>query len=132
LGIGAREDPVRLVFTADPGPGVVVGLADMGDRFRLTANTVELVEPDAPLPNLPVARAVWRPAPGFHTAAECWLLSGAPHHTCMSTAVGLEPFQDYATMAGVELAVIGEGTTAAGFQRELRWEAAYRRLAAPL
>jgi L-arabinose isomerase len=132
LGIGGREDPVRLVFTADPGPGVVVGLADMGDRFRLTLNTVELVAPDKPLPNLPVARAVWRPEPDFATSAECWLASGAPHHTCLTTAVGLEAFRDFADMARVELAVITSGTRAAQFQRELRWEAAYRRLAAPL
>ena len=63
LSIGGRADPVRLVFDAAPGPGVVVGLADLGDRFRLIANEVDLVEPDAPLPRLPVARAVWRPRP---------------------------------------------------------------------
>ena len=49
--------------TPHPGPAVVVGLADLGDRFRLIANEVDLVEPDAPLPRLPVARAVWRPRP---------------------------------------------------------------------
>ncbi|MDR2253173.1 MAG: L-arabinose isomerase [Bifidobacteriaceae bacterium] len=129
LGIGGREDPVRLVFDADPGPAVVVGLADMRDRFRLTLNTVEVVEPDAPLPKLPVARAVWRGEPDFHTAAECWLAAGAPHHTCLTTAVGLEVFQDYATMAGVELAVITTGVTGWDFRRQLRWEQAYHRLA---
>ncbi|MDR1768721.1 MAG: L-arabinose isomerase [Propionibacteriaceae bacterium] len=130
LGIGGRDDPVRLVFTADPGPGVVVGLADLGERFRLTMNVVENVVPEQPLPKLPVARAVWRPAPDFHTATECWLVSGAPHHTCMFTAPGArELFEDYAAIAGVELAVIDEATTSAGFARELRWEAAYHRLA---
>ena len=33
LGIGGREDPVRLVFDAAPGPALVAGLADLGDRF---------------------------------------------------------------------------------------------------
>jgi L-arabinose isomerase len=130
LGIGNREDPVRLVFTADPGPAVVVGLADMRDRFRLTLNAVEVVEPDEPLPKLPVARAVWRPEPGFHTSAECWLIAGAPHHTCMFTAPGaVELFTDYAELARVELAVIGAGTTAESFARELRWNQAYYHLA---
>ncbi|MDR1513448.1 MAG: L-arabinose isomerase [Propionibacteriaceae bacterium] len=130
LGIGGREDPVRLVFTADPGPAVVVGLADMGARFRLTLNTVEVTEPDEPLPRLPVARAVWRPDPGFHTSAECWLIAGAPHHTCMFTAPGAaELFADYAELARVELAVIGPGASAESFARGLRWNQAYYHLA---
>ena len=61
LSIGGKGDPVRLVFDAASGPAVVVGLVDMGDRFRLIANEVDIVPPDAPLPKLPVARAVWRP-----------------------------------------------------------------------
>src|SRR5204863_3907747 len=62
LSIGGREDPVRLVFDAAPGPATVIGLVDVGDRFRLVANAIEVVAPDEPLPNLPVARAVWKPA----------------------------------------------------------------------
>lgn len=129
LAIGAREDPVRLVFTADPGPGVVVALTDMRDRFRLVANIVELVPPPEPLPKLPVGRAVWRPAPDFRTSATSWLQAGAAHHTAMSTAVGADAFRDYARMAGVELLVIDESTTVAAFENELRWNAAYYRLA---
>ena len=64
--------------TPPPGPAVVVGLADLGDRFRLIANEVDVVEPDAPLPRLPVARAVWRPRPDLATAAEAWLTAGGP------------------------------------------------------
>ena len=85
LSIGGKADPVRLVFDAAPGPGVVVGLADLGDRFRLIANEVDVVEPDAPLPRLPVARAVWRPRPDLPTAAEAWLTAGGPHHTALTT-----------------------------------------------
>src|SRR5580700_4939494 len=129
LAIGARQDPVRLVFTADPGPGIVVALTDMRDRFRLTANVVELVPPPEPLPRLPVGRAVWRPAPDFPTSATSWLMAGAAHHTAMSTAVGADAFRDYARMAGVELLVIDESTTARAFEDELRWNAAYYRLA---
>src|SRR5918911_758926 len=81
LSIGNREDPVRLVFTAAPGPAVVVGISDVGDRFRLTANEIDVVPPDEPLPRLPVARAVWTPRPSFATATESWLYAGGPHHT---------------------------------------------------
>ena len=90
LSIGNRDDPVRLRFTAAPGDGVVVGLADMGDRFRLVANEVEVVEPDEPLPRLPVACAVWKPKPDLRTATESWLAAGAPHHTVLSTAIGID------------------------------------------
>jgi L-arabinose isomerase len=129
LSIGAREDPVRLVFTADPGPGVVVALSDMRDRFRLVANQVELVPPSAPLPKLPVGRAVWKPAPDFATSAAAWLTAGAAHHTVMSTAVGIEAFEDYARMAGTELLVIDSATTLRAFEAEIRANAAYYRLA---
>ncbi|MFP3464152.1 L-arabinose isomerase [Leifsonia sp. SIMBA_070] len=129
LGIGGKEDPVRLVFTADPGPAVVVALSDMRDRFRLVANVVEVVEPTAPLPKLPVGRAVWKPAPDFTTSATAWLEAGAAHHTVMSTAVGVEAFADFARMARTELLVIDDSTTLRDFQRELDWNAAYYRLA---
>ncbi|HLH81975.1 MAG TPA: L-arabinose isomerase [Trebonia sp.] len=129
LAIGGREDPVRLVFTADPGPGVVVAMSDMRDRFRLVANVVDVVPPSEPLPRLPVGRAVWRPAPDFRTAAAAWLQAGAAHHTVMSTAVGIEAFEDYARMAGTELLVIDENTTVRSFENEIRWNAAYYRLA---
>jgi L-arabinose isomerase len=129
LAIGGRQDPVRLVFTADPGPGVVVALSDMRDRFRMVANVVDVVPPSEPLPRLPVGRAVWQPAPDFRTSAASWLQAGAAHHTCMSTAVGIEAFADYARMAGTELLVIDETTTMRSFENEIRWNAAYYRLA---
>lgn len=129
LGIGDRQDPVRLVFDADNGPGIVVAMADMRERFRLTANVVRIVGPDAPLPKLPVARAVWEPEPSFATSAECWMLAGAAHHTVMSTATTLECWQDLAEISQIELAVIEEGTTARGFAKELRLSQVYYRLA---
>ncbi len=129
LGIGGREDPVRLVFDTDPGMGLVVALSDLRDRFRLTANVVDIVPPDAELPNLPVARAVWKPRPDFATSAEAWLMAGAAHHTVLTTQVGLEAFVDLAEIAGTELAVIDEGTSTRQFGNELRWNQAYHRLA---
>ncbi|MED7930976.1 L-arabinose isomerase [Nonomuraea sp. LP-02] len=129
LGIGGREDPVRLVFDAAPGPGIVVGLADMGDRFRLVANEIDVVAPPQPLPKLPVARAVWQPRPNLRTSTESWLTAGAPHHTVLTTAVTREELTDLAEMLGVELVIIDAATTTERFTKELRWNQAYYRLA---
>jgi L-arabinose isomerase len=129
LGIGGREDPVRLVFDARPGDGVVVGMSDMGDRFRLVANEIEVVPPLEDLPALPVARAVWKPQPDLATSAECWLTAGGPHHTVLSTALTSEHLADLAEMTGTELALVGPGTTTRHFAQELRWNQAYHRLA---
>ncbi|NUU16053.1 L-arabinose isomerase [Cellulomonas humilata] len=129
LGIGGKEDPVRLVFNADPGVGVVVSLADMRDRFRLTANVVDVVPPTADLPHLPVARAVWEPRPDFRTSAESWLTAGGAHHTVLTTAVGVEAFEDFAEIARTELLVIDEDTTRRGFRDQVRWNQVYFRLA---
>jgi L-arabinose isomerase len=129
LSIGGREDPVRLVFDAAPGPAVVAGLADLGDRLRIVANEIDVVAPPEPLPRLPVARAVWAPRPDWRTSVESWLTAGAPHHTVLSSAVDTEVLHDLANQLGVELVVIGADTTARGFEKELRWNAAYHRLA---
>jgi L-arabinose isomerase len=129
LSIGGREDPVRLVFDAEPGPAVVLGLADLGERFRLVANEIEVVPPTAPLPKLPVARAVWKPAPDLATSAEAWLTAGGPHHTVLSQAVGAEELHDLAEMLETELLLIDADTSIRDFTREVRWNQAYYRLA---
>ncbi|MCC2335543.1 L-arabinose isomerase [Cellulomonas wangsupingiae] len=129
LGIGGKEDPVRMVFNADSGPGVVVSMADMRERFRLTANVVDIVPPTADLPNLPVARAVWEPRPDFTTSSECWLTAGGAHHTVLSTAVGIEAWEIFAELARTELLVIDESTTRRGFADQVRWNQVYYRVA---
>jgi L-arabinose isomerase len=129
LSIGGREDPARLVFTAAPGAGVVIGWCDLGDRFRWVANEIDVVEPDEPLPNLPVARAVWQPRPSFEVATEGWLTAGGPHHTVLSTALGADELTDLAEVFGTELVLIDGETTRRSLQKELRWSAAYHRLA---
>jgi L-arabinose isomerase len=129
LSIGGRQDPVRLVFDAAPGPATVLGLTDLGDRFRLVANEIDVVAPPQPLPMLPVARAVWRPRPDLRTSAESWLTAGAPHHTALTSALTREHLTDLAEMIGVELLVIDADTTAGQFGKELRWNQAYYRLA---
>ena len=118
-----------MVFTAAPGPAIVVGLADLGGRLRLTANEIDLVEPDEPLPRLPVARAVWSPRPSLATSAEAWLIAGGPHHTVLSAAVGREALADFAEMARTELLVIDEDTDVRTFAKEVRWNQTYYRLA---
>jgi L-arabinose isomerase len=129
LSIGGREDPARLVFTAAPAEGVVVGWCDLGDRFRWVADEIDVVEPDEPLPNLPVARAVWEPRPDFATATEGWLTAGGPHHTVLSTQLGAEELTDLAEAFSTELVLIDADTTRRSLAKELRWSAAYHRLA---
>lgn len=129
LGIGNREDPVRMVFNAAPRPGVVVALSDMRDRFRLTANVVEVVEPPHDMPKLPVARAMWRPAPDLYTSVEAWLTAGGAHHTAMTTQIGPDVWEMFARIAQMELLVIDESTTVADFHERIRWNQSYHRLA---
>jgi L-arabinose isomerase len=129
LGIGNREDPVRLVFDATPGPATVLGICDLGDRFRLVLNEVEVVPPDEPLPKLPVARAVWQPKPDLATSAESWISAGGPHHTVLSTAVDTDQLLDFANLLGVELLVIDGSTNRRDFADRIRWNQAYYRLA---
>ena len=129
LSIGGKQDPVRLVFTAAPGPAVVVSLIDLGDRFRLVANEVDVVSPDEDLPRLPVARAVWEPKPDLATAAEAWLLAGGAHHTSYCQSLDMDVFTDLAEIAGVELLAIDAETRVRDVKNELRWNQAYFRLA---
>ncbi len=132
LGIGGKEDPVRMVFTAKPAAGRVVCLADMGDRFRLISNEITIVEPTEDLPKLPVARAVWEPAPSLAESAEAWILAGGSHHTVLTNSVSLETIEDFARIAKAELVIIDEDTNLRAFRKELQWSASYYRLAAQI
>ena len=128
LGIGGKDDPVRLVFSATPAAGRVVGLMDLGDRFRLVSNDIEIVKPDKELKSLPVACAVWKPAPNLATSAESWIYAGGSHHTVLSTALDAEVLSDFAQIAQVEHLRISATTTQDEFQREIRWNGAYFKL----
>ncbi len=129
LSIGGKEDPVRLVFTAPAGPAINAALVDLGNRFRLLVNEVDVVEPEAPLPRLPVARAVWSCKPDFKTAATAWILAGGAHHTGFSRALGAEHLEDFAAMAGIEFLSIDDRTDVRGFRQELRTGEVYYHLA---
>jgi L-arabinose isomerase len=107
----------------------VIGIVDMGDRFRLVANTIEVVPPDEPLPALPVARAVWKPAPSLSTSAELWLTAGGPHHTVLTGDVTPETLHDFAAMTRTELLLIDADSTPSAFADRIRWNQAYYRLA---
>ncbi len=129
LGIGGKEDPVRMVFTAKPAQGRVLCIADLGGRFRMIANEIKIVEPTEDLPKLPVARAVWEPEPSLPVSAEAWMLAGGSHHTVLTNAVSAETVADFARIAGVELVSIDATTTSTSIRKELQWSAAYYRLA---
>jgi len=129
LSIGGKADPVRLIFDAQTGPAVVVSMVDMGRRFRLIISKVDVVPTDAPLPKLPVARALWRPRPDLKTAAAAWILAGGAHHTSFSYDVTSDHLQDFADMAGIEMMLIDENTCLPEFKKELRWNDLYYRLA---
>ena len=105
-----------------------MAMSDVRERFRLVMNVVDVVEPDEELPALPTARALWQPRPNMKDATQCWLLAGAAHHTCMTTTVNREAWEDFARIAGVELAIIDENTTPAQFETNLHVNDVYYRL----
>jgi L-arabinose isomerase len=125
LSIGGKADPVRAVFTARSGPGVNVSVVDLGSRFRMVLNEVDVVPPDQPLEKLPVARAVWIPRPNLKLAASAWIYAGGAHHTSFSQALTAEHLQDFAAMAGIEFLRIGKDTSLYEFRNEVRWNEAY-------
>jgi len=129
LGIGGKADPVRVVFNVAPGPALNATLIDMGNRFRMVVNPVDVVKPDADLPKLPVARAVWIPRPGLQLAVAAWILAGGAHHTGFSTSLTPEHLEDFAEMAGIEYLCIDEQTTLAQFKQNIRTNEVYYMLA---
>jgi L-arabinose isomerase len=124
LSIGGKADPVRLVFNAPPGAAVNAAIVDLGIRFRLLLNEVDIVAPPQDLPKLPVARAVWKPRPDLKTAAAAWIYAGGPHHTVLSQAVTTEQIEDFAEILGVELVTIDDQSQLRDIKNELRWNAA--------
>jgi L-arabinose isomerase len=129
LGIGGKEDPVRLVFDAPAGAALNASLIDLGNRFRLIVNEVDVINPPAPLPRLPVARAVWKCRPDFKTACASWIHAGGAHHTGFSYSVTAEHLQDFAEMAGIEMVLIDAGTRERDFRQQLRNGEIYYHLA---
>lgn len=125
LGIGGKEDPVRLVFDAAGGPAINVSLVDMGNRFRILVNEVQAVEPTEKLPKLPVARVLWKPGPDMQTGCAAWIYAGGAHHTVYSQNLTTDHIEAFAEMTGVEMVVIDKSTSLRQFKNELRWSEAY-------
>ncbi|MBL7215871.1 MAG: L-arabinose isomerase [Phycisphaerae bacterium] len=129
LGIGGKADPVRVVFNVAPGAGLNASLVDMGNRFRMIVNPVDVVKPDADLPNLPVARVVWVPRPDLRVGAAAWILAGAAHHSGFTMALTAEHMEDLTEMAGIEYLCIDENTTISDFKQNIRNNEIYYMLA---
>jgi len=128
LSIGGKADPLRLIFDANLGPAIGASIIDMGQRFRIVANVVDVVPTDEPLPHLPVARALWLPRPNLKVAAAAWIYAGGAHHTSFSYSVTAEHLRDFAEMAGVEFLLIDENTKVDEFKDKLRWNDLYYHL----
>ena len=125
LSIGGKADPVRLIFDANLGSAIGASIMDMGQRFRIVANVVDVVPTDEPLPNLPVARALWLPRPNLKVAGAAWIYAGGAHHTSFSYAVTAEHLRDFAEMADIEFLLIDENTKVDEFKDKLRWNDLY-------
>jgi L-arabinose isomerase len=126
LGIGGKEDPVRLVFNVGAGNALNASIVDMGNRFRMLVNTVEALEIENEMPKLPVARVLWDAKPDLQTAATAWIYGGGAHHTCFSQNISVESLEDFANIMDIEFLVIDEKTELYRFKQELLWnDAAY-------
>jgi L-arabinose isomerase len=125
LGIGGKMDPARLVFNTPAGPGLNASLLDLGNRFRLLVNEVDVIAPEHSMPKLPVAQAVWKPRPNLEDACASWIYAGGAHHTAFSQAVTSEMLEDFASMADIEFLLIGAKTSVSEFKKELRFNEVY-------
>lgn len=121
LGIGGKEDPVRLVFNGAPGPALNVSLVDMGNRFRLIVNEVEGLVVTQEFPKLPTARALWKPQPSMEIGLQSWLLAGGAHHTVYSQNLTTAYLEDFADMFNIELVIIDKNTTIRNLKNDLRF-----------
>lgn len=119
LGIGGKGDPARLVFEGREGKAIVASLVDMGGRLRLIVQDIECVKPIMDMPNLPVARVMWRAMPNLTTGVECWITAGGAHHTVLSYDVTAEQMKDWATMMEIEFVHITKDTTVESLEKEL-------------
>lgn len=119
LGIGGKSAPARLVFDGHPGAAIVVSLVDMGGRLRMIVQDIECVTPIMDMPNLPVAKVMWRPEPNLLTGAEAWIMAGGAHHTVLSYDINAEQMRDFARIMDIEFVHINKDTDLAKLENEL-------------
>lgn len=132
LGIGGKDDPIRLVFDVAAGRGINASIMDVGDRFRMLVNSCRVIGPDRNLPKLPVARVIWEPEPDLPSAAAAWIYAGGAHHTGFSMAVTPEMMEDFAEIADIEILFIDQNTCIREFKKEIRWNDMYYHMAGSL
>jgi L-arabinose isomerase len=132
LGIGGKEDPARLIFNVPAGPAINVSIIDLGNRFRMVVNEVDVVETESLLPKLPVARALWVPKPNLKVAAAAWIIAGGAHHTGFSQALSSTHMLDFAEIADVEFLLINDDTIIPDFKKEIRWNETFYLLSSRL
>ncbi|TAH02011.1 MAG: L-arabinose isomerase [Sphingobacteriales bacterium] len=128
LGIGGKANPVRLVFNVAGGTALNASIIDMGNRFRMIVNEVEAIEPIHDLPNLPVARVLWKPLPDMKTGCAAWIYAGGAHHTAYSQNLTTAHLQDFADIAGIELIKIDKQTTISHLKNELMWNEVFYKI----
>jgi len=128
LSIGGKAEPARLVFNSLTGSAINVSVIDMGNRFRMIVNELEVVD-CPPMPKLPVARVLWMPLPDLKSAAEAWILAGGAHHTGFSMAITSEYMEDFAMMNGIEFLLIDKDLNIPAFKNELKWNDVYYHIA---
>jgi L-arabinose isomerase len=109
------------VFDGRGGSALNASIVDLGHRFRLLVNEVDAVQPEKDMPNLPVARVLWKTQPSLSQAVENWIQAGGAHHTGYSYKVTTEQLRDFAELAGIEIVVINNDTNTHSFNNELRW-----------
>ena len=119
LGIGGKDDPARLVFEGASGKAICASLIDMGGRLRLIVNDVLAVKPIMEMPNLPVARVMWKPLPNLETSAEAWITAGGAHHSVISFSLTANELRDWANMMEIEFVHIAEDIDLHRFKQDL-------------
>ena len=134
LAIGGHADPVRLVFTAPPGPGFVLGSPTSATASAWSPTRSTWSRPTRTCRGCPVAPCrLGAPGPNLSIAAEfladCWRT--APHVLHPGAPVrGLSRISRRSPASS--WSAIGSDTTAASLRRELRWNEAYHHLAGGL
>ncbi len=119
LGIGNREDPARLVFEGKAGKAIVVSLVDMGGRLRMICQDIECVKPIMDMPNLPVARVMWKVQPSLSDGIEAWITAGGAHHTVLSYDLTAEHMRDFARIMDIEFVYLNKDTNVEKLEQEL-------------
>ena len=78
------------------------------------------------MPNLPVARVMWKGMPDLKTGIHAWIMAGGAHHTVLSYAVTAEQMEDWAEIMGIEFVHITKDTTISALKQLLVSDLAWK------